>query len=42
MDINQHEMEISLSDDENSVAILANIPVKRIKPQVMSSRKMHR
>lgn len=42
MDINQHEMEISLSDDDNSVALLANIPVKRIKPQVMSSRNMHR
>ncbi|WP_196593245.1 cell division topological specificity factor MinE [Pectinatus sottacetonis] len=42
MDINQHDMEISLSNDENSVALLANIPVKRIKPQVMSSRNMRR
>lgn len=42
MDINQHDMEISLSDDDNSVALLASIPVKRIKPQVMSSRNMHR
>lgn len=31
MDINQHEMEISLENDSNSVALLANIPVKRIK-----------
>ncbi|MBB5337034.1 cell division topological specificity factor MinE [Pectinatus brassicae] len=42
MDINQHDMEISLSDDENSVALLANIPVKRIRSQVMSSRNTDR
>lgn len=31
MDINQNEMEISLENDANSVALLANIPVRRIK-----------
>ena len=31
MDINKNEMEISLENDDNSVALLANIPVNRIK-----------
>ena len=33
MDINKNEMEISLENDDNSVALLANIPVNRIKNQ---------
>ena len=33
MDINKSEMEISLENDDNSVALLANIPVNRIKNQ---------
>ncbi|WP_302306794.1 cell division topological specificity factor MinE [Megamonas funiformis] len=33
MDINKNEMEISLENDVNSVALLANIPVNRIKNQ---------
>lgn len=33
MDINKNEMEISLENDANSVALLANIPVNRIKNQ---------
>lgn len=33
MDINRNEMEISLENDDNSVALLANIPVNRIKNQ---------
>lgn len=33
MDINKDEMEISLENDDNSVALLANIPVNRIKNQ---------
>ena len=33
MDINKKEMEISLENDDNSVALLANIPVNRIKNQ---------
>lgn len=31
MDINKSEMEISLENDANSVALLANIPINRIK-----------
>lgn len=31
MEINQHEMEISLANDEDSVALVANIPVSRMK-----------
>lgn len=31
MDINKNEMEISLENDSNSVALLANIPINRIK-----------
>lgn len=31
MDINKNEMEISLENDAHSVALLANIPVNRIK-----------
>ncbi len=31
MDINKGEMEISLENDTNSVALLANIPINRIK-----------
>ena len=34
MDINKNEMEISLENDDNSVALLANIPVNRIKNQI--------
>ena len=30
---NKNEMEISLENDDNSVALLANIPVNRIKNQ---------
>ena len=33
MDINKNEMEITLENDDNSVALLANIPVNRIKNQ---------
>ena len=33
MDTNKNEMEISLENDDNSVALLANIPVNRIKNQ---------
>ena len=33
MDINKNEMEFSLENDDNSVALLANIPVNRIKNQ---------
>lgn len=33
MDINKNEMEISLENDDNSVALLANIPVNSIKNQ---------
>ena len=33
MDINKNEMEISLENDDNSVALLANIPGNRIKNQ---------
>ena len=33
MDINKNEMEISLENDDNSVALLANIHVNRIKNQ---------
>ncbi len=33
MDINKNEMEISLENDDNAVALLANIPVNRIKNQ---------
>ena len=33
MDINKNEMEISLENDDNSIALLANIPVNRIKNQ---------
>lgn len=33
MDINKNEMEISLENDDNSVALLANIPVNHIKNQ---------
>ena len=33
MDINKNEMEISLENDDNSVALLANIPANRIKNQ---------
>ena len=31
MEINQHDMEISLADDDDSVALVANIPVARMK-----------
>ncbi len=41
MDINQRDVEISLSNDDNSVALLANIPVMRIKSG-SSRRREHR
>ena len=31
MDINQKEMDISLANDSDSVALVANIPVNRMK-----------
>ena len=31
MEINKQDMEITLADDENSVALVANIPVQRMK-----------
>ena len=31
MEINQQDMEITLADDEDSVALVANIPVQRMK-----------
>ena len=31
MEINRQDMEISLANDENSVALVANIPVSRVK-----------
>ena len=31
MDINQKDMDISLENDDNSVALVANIPVNRMK-----------
>ncbi len=31
MEINQNDMEISLADDDDSVALVANIPVARMK-----------
>lgn len=31
MVINKHDMEISLANDEDSVALVANIPVSRMK-----------
>ena len=31
MEINQQEMDISLADDDDSVALVANIPVSRMK-----------
>lgn len=31
MEINQHDMEISLANDDDSVALVANIPVSRMK-----------
>ena len=31
MEINQHDMEISLADDDDSVALVANIPVSRMR-----------
>lgn len=31
MEINEREMEISLTNDESSVALVANIPVERMK-----------
>ena len=37
MDINKNEMEISLENDDNPVALLANIPVNRIKNQAKRS-----
>lgn len=34
MDINQKDMDISLENDDNSVALVANIPVNRMKHDV--------
>ena len=31
MEINQHDMEISLANDDDSGALVANIPVSRMK-----------
>ena len=31
MEINQNDMEISLADDDDSVALVANIPVSRMR-----------
>ena len=31
VDINKKEMEISLANDDNSVALVVNIPVNRVK-----------
>jgi len=31
MEINQNEMEINLANDDDSVALVANIPVSRMK-----------
>lgn len=31
MDINERDMEIALTNDESSVALIANIPVQRMK-----------
>lgn len=31
MDINKEDMDISLADDDDSVALVANIPVNRMK-----------
>ena len=31
MEINQHDMDISLANDDDSVALVANIPVSRMK-----------
>lgn len=31
MEINQHDMEITLADDDDSVALVANIPVHKMK-----------
>jgi len=31
MEINQHDMEISLANDDDSVALVANIPVQKMK-----------
>ena len=31
MEINRKDMELSLANDENSVALVANIPVNRLK-----------
>ena len=32
MEINQKDMEISLANDDDSVALVANIPVSKMKP----------
>ena len=32
MEINQKDMEISLANDDHSVALVANIPVSKMKP----------
>ena len=34
MEIDHKEMEISLANDEDSVALVANIPVSRMKPGI--------
>lgn len=31
MEINEHDMEINLTNDKSSVALIANIPVQRMK-----------
>ncbi len=34
VEINQQDMEISLENDQDSVALIANIPVNKMKPEV--------
>lgn len=38
MEINQQDMEISLANDEDSVALIANIPVQKMKHVSKNSR----
>lgn len=33
MEIDQKDMEIALASDQDSVALIANIPVNRVKPK---------
>ncbi|MFA6851046.1 MAG: cell division topological specificity factor MinE [Selenomonadaceae bacterium] len=38
MEINQQDMEISLANDDDSVALIANIPVQKMKHVSKNSR----